>query len=154
MDKPDYQAILNTPIGYLGIRCDDNALLGIDFIHAQSELKPKNTIATQTIQQLNHYFKNNQHQFNLPLKLEVTPFQSRVLNALLKIPVGKTKTYGELAKQLKTSPRAIGNACRENPIPVIIPCHRITAQNHLGGYSGQSTGKEIDIKRWLLEHET
>ena len=70
-----------------------------------------------------------------------------------KIPYGKTKSYGELAQELKTSARAIGNACRHNPLPIIIPCHRIVAKNNLGGYNGATEGKMLNIKEWLLQHE-
>ena len=58
-----------------------------------------------------------------------------------------------LAKWLKSGPRAVGNACRANPIPIIIPCHRVVAQNHIGGYSGETQGRKLDIKKWLLQHE-
>ena len=58
-----------------------------------------------------------------------------------------------LAKELKTGARAIGNACRKNPIPIVIPCHRVVAQHHIGGYAGQTEGEIVDIKKWLLNHE-
>jgi methylated-DNA-[protein]-cysteine S-methyltransferase len=62
-------------------------------------------------------------------------------------------TYQELADKLQTSPRAIGNACRANPTPIIVPCHRIVAKSHMGGFAGDTQGKLLDIKKWLLEHE-
>ncbi len=85
--------------------------------------------------------------------LKGTAFQKRVWQALCNIPPGTTKTYGELAKELHTSPRAIGNACRKNPLPIIIPCHRVVAKNSLGGYAGARTGELIEFKKWLLENE-
>lgn len=85
--------------------------------------------------------------------LKGTEFQKRVWRALCAIPPGTTKTYGELAKQLNTSPRAIGNACRKNPLPIIIPCHRVVAKNSLGGYAGARIGNLLEIKKWLLRYE-
>ena len=85
--------------------------------------------------------------------MQGTPFQKKVWLALQKIPAGQVMTYGELAKQLKTSARAVGNACRANPMPLVIPCHRVVAKSGLGGFSGSQEGAPIKIKKWLLEHE-
>ena len=87
------------------------------------------------------------------MQLNVSPFQEKVLKQLLRIPYGETRTYGEIAKVLKTSPRAIGNACRRNPLSIIIPCHRVVAANGIGGYSGQTEGEQLAIKRRLLQLE-
>lgn len=104
--------------------------------------------------ELNNYLQNPHHVFNLPFYLQGTPFQQRVWEALRAIPCGETYSYMQLAQKLQTSPRAVGNACRANPIPIIIPCHRIVAKQGIGGYAGQSqSGKMIDIKKWLLLHE-
>lgn len=103
--------------------------------------------------EINHYFQNPTHQFNLQLKSDGTAFQQKVWRALASIPLGKTMTYGELARQLKTSPRAIGQACRTNPIPLIVPCHRVVGANQLGGFAGARQGRLVNIKQRLLEHE-
>ncbi len=89
----------------------------------------------------------------LPLELHGTDFQSRVWQALRGIPPGEVSTYGELASQLHTSPRAVGNACRQNPCPLVVPCHRVVGRNGIGGYAGHTDGETLDIKRWLLRHE-
>ena len=73
--------------------------------------------------------------------------------ALQDIPAGTVLTYGELARQLDSAARAIGGACRNNPIPILIPCHRVVGQQGLGGYAGAVTGDPLGIKRWLLRHE-
>ncbi|MBT8127262.1 MAG: methylated-DNA--[protein]-cysteine S-methyltransferase, partial [Gammaproteobacteria bacterium] len=91
--------------------------------------------------------------FDLPCALQGTPFQQKVWNELKKIPCGTVITYGELANKLGTSARAIGNACRKNPIPLVIPCHRVVAANGIGGYSGDTNGAWLRIKSWLLRHE-
>lgn len=99
------------------------------------------------------YLKNPQHIFNVEIELKGTPFQLNVWKALQLIPAGETVTYGELAKQLQTSARAIGQACRTNPIPIIIPCHRVVAAKGLGGYTGERHGEMVDVKAWLLRRE-
>ena len=70
-----------------------------------------------------------------------------------RIPAGKTLSYGVLAKKLDTSARAVGNACRANPVPIIVPCHRVVASNGMGGFMGKRSGSPLDLKHWLLAHE-
>ncbi len=89
----------------------------------------------------------------LPLAPTGTPFQQRVWRALREIAPGQRLTYGELAARLGTSARAVGNACRANPLPLLVPCHRVVAANGLGGFAGEREGTRLEIKRWLLEHE-
>ena len=102
-------------------------------------------------EQINNYFKGTRKNFSLSLRPYGTKFQNRVWSVLMAIPYGKVKTYGEVARKLKTSPRAIGNACGKNPIPLIIPCHRVVgASGSLTGYSG---GDGLKTKAFLLEHE-
>ncbi len=88
-----------------------------------------------------------------PLRPQGSPFQQRVWNALLQIPAGSQVTYGELAKRLGTAPRAVGGACRANPIPLLIPCHRVVAAQGLGGFAGRREGRWVAFKQWLLTHE-
>ena len=149
-----YQAVLSSPVGKLGIRTSESKLLGIDYLSDEVELvKPKNIIAKETVEQLLCYFADPTYQFNLPLELDVSHFQKTVLEFLQRIPTGTTQSYAKLAQNLNTSPRPIGNACRKNPLPIVIPCHRVIAEKNLGGYNGDKRGRMIDIKRWLLEHE-
>lgn len=82
-----------------------------------------------------------------------TPFQRRVWRAMLAIPPGQARTYGEVAGWLHSSPRAVGNAAAANPWPVLVPCHRIVASGGVGGYLGEARGRGPAIKRWLLAHE-
>ena len=89
----------------------------------------------------------------LPLADAPTPFAARVRRALMAIPPGWTRTYGELARELGTSARAIGMACRANPLPIVVPCHRVVAVAAPGGYAGASNGPLPDFKRALLAHE-
>ena len=91
----------------------------------------------------------------IPVKLlkQGSLFQQKVWAELLIIPSGKTLTYSEIAVKLSSSPRAVGNACRANPYPFLIPCHRVVAVSSLGGYSGQTVGPLMVIKETLLSHE-
>jgi methylated-DNA-[protein]-cysteine S-methyltransferase len=90
---------------------------------------------------------------DLPVAPVGTPFQRRVWQRLSAIPPGEALSYGALARELGTSARAVGGACRTNPIPLVIPCHRVVATNGLGGYSGERGGDWLAKKRWLLAHE-
>lgn len=107
----------------------------------------------EVARQLLDYFQNKLSCFSLPLCLRGTSFQQQVWEALQQVKIGEVVTYGQLAKRLGTSARAVGNACRANPVPIIIPCHRIVAANGLGGFMGRSSGAELDLKTWLLGHE-
>ena len=82
-----------------------------------------------------------------------TPFRQRVWQAIHAIPSGRTLTYGELARKLNSAPRAVGGACGDNRIPLVIPCHRVVASGGIGGFMHASGGDPIAIKQWLLRHE-
>lgn len=139
----------------LGIRIHANALSEIDFLALSVADKiPETEPARQVIAELLDYFVNPAGLFSFPLSPQGTVFQQRVWQALREIPVGEVRSYGQLAKQLNTGARAVGNACRNNPIPIIIPCHRVVATNGMGGYSGQTSGAHLTIKSWLLAHES
>lgn len=90
---------------------------------------------------------------DMPLTPAATPFQHRVRAALQAVPCGRTVTYGDLAARLGTAPRAVGGACRANPVPLAVPCHRVVAAAGLGGFTGESTGPWPAFKAWLLARE-
>lgn len=140
-------------LGNITLAFQHDKLLKLEFLADDSKKSPQNALTKSVTTELAQYFKNPKHCFNVPMHLEGTPFQKSVWRALQQIPPGKTMTYGTLAKKLKTSARAIGQACRTNPIPIIIPCHRVIAANHLGGYAGKRKGRMMNIKQWLLQHE-
>lgn len=102
-------------------------------------------------QALQGYFATGQVAA-VPLLLQGTAFQQQVWQALQGIPSGTTQSYGELAKRLQTSPRAVGNACRQNPIPLFIPCHRVVAARGIGGFMGKQP-HGAHYKQWLLDFE-
>lgn len=150
----DYQAKLSAPFGVLGIRCDKDALTGIDFLSADEKPQAAScAFAARVCGQLLQYFENPDAPFSLPLKLTATPHQQRVWQAMLVIPRGRTRSYGELAAELHSSAQAVGQACGANPIPVIIPCHRVVGRGGLGGFMHSTADTPLNIKRWLLNHE-
>ena len=142
------QISMHAPIGDLTISVEDNIIVSLDWGWA----KEQNTIALlqDAKSQLNDYFDGLRKNFDLPLEPPGTKFQQRVWSMMEQIPYGKTITYGEIAKALDSSARAVGMACGANPIPVIIPCHRVVAANDMGGYSGDGG---VKTKRALLHLE-
>jgi methylated-DNA-[protein]-cysteine S-methyltransferase len=107
----------------------------------------------QVTTQLARFFSDPGHRFKLALDLQGTDFQCRVWDELTRIAAGQTLTYGELASRLGSGARAVGNACRHNPLSIIVPCHRVIGAAGIGGYSGSTDGREIQRKQWLLNHE-
>lgn len=150
----NYQACVAAPFAVLAIRCKDDAVTGIDFLPLGTALvPPSNGMADKMSGALQRYLQNPFSPFELPLALHGTPFQRRVWDALCRIPVSETITYAELARQLGSGARAVANACGANPLPIVIPCHRVVAKNGLGGFMRGSEVASLEIKRWLLNHE-
>lgn len=155
-DDNDYQARLLTPFSMLGIRTEEDWLTGIDYLPRDTpEQIPQNKLAREVCAQLNAYLKDPKFTFDLLLHISGTHHQQRVWSSILEIPPGKTRSYAEIAKQIHSAPRAVGQACGANRLPIVIPCHRVIAKNGgLGGFMRASDGMPLDIKRWLLMHES
>lgn len=146
--------VFTCPLSKIKIEIADNALVRLSFVDDRiKSINPPHPLAAKVKQQLVGYFSGKKHSFNFPMNLCGTLFQQQVWMELIKIPLGEVVTYGALAKKLKTSARAVGNACRKNPLPIIIPCHRVVAKNSIGGYSGKTTGKNIKTKKALLAYD-
>ena len=151
----DYQAKLAAPFGILGIRCVGHALTGIEFLAPHTAPQPPSHAYARTVcEQLAAYFDNAGFHFDLALNLNGTDHQTKVWQAMSAIPFGQTRHYGDLAAQLNSSPRAVGQACGANPVPIIIPCHRVVSKAGVGGFMHQRSGDALDVKRWLLAHES
>lgn len=151
-----YQAVLSSPVGRLGLSVFEDAFItGLVFLDDPVSLAtPKTPFTLYVARVLGTYFKSGKPLSNLPVRLNGTPFQRKVWDYLRSISLGQTLTYGDIAKSLQTSPRAVGNACRQNPIAIIVPCHRVVAANGgLGGFNGMDKGCFLQKKQWLLEHE-
>ena len=148
---------MQTPIGRLGLTIAQECLLGIKFLSNSTWSSFQETVSPSILkiqEALEAYFINKTCNFDLPILVQGSVFQKSVWNLLQKIPFGRTITYGEVAKKLNTSPRAVGQACRQNPIPIVIPCHRVVSANGLGGFLGSQAKQSITIKSWLLSHES
>lgn len=151
----NYQASIKTPFAHLGLCFRDHRLTAIDFIESDKEIKPRDKTAANVCNQIKQYVESPKADktFEIICSLEGTPFQKKVWNELKKIPPGEVVTYGQLAKKLGTSARAVGNACRKNPIPLVVPCHRVVSSNGIGGFAGHTQGRLLQFKSWLLQHE-
>jgi methylated-DNA-[protein]-cysteine S-methyltransferase len=151
--------VIAAPFGRLGILTElvDGSLMlsRIDYLPTSAALvSPKNQLAREAEKQFKAYFQNSHHLFDLPLKPLGTEHQQRVWSSIQKIPVGKTKTYGEIANKIKSGPRAVGTACGANPYPLIAPCHRVVSAQGIGGFMKENApGLYRQIKLWLLKHE-
>lgn len=151
---PEYDFILPAPMCRLGACFSGDALTRLDFLPADTAVsKQLNAQARRLAHELDAYWRDPAHAFDLPFVPHGTPFQLRVWHALMAIPAGQTTTYGALAKRLGTAARAVGQACGSNPLPIFIPCHRVLAANGLGGFMHSSNGAPLGVKTWLLAHE-
>lgn len=150
----DYQACLRAPFAVLGIRCTKDALVGIDFLPLGTRAQhPANALAEHVCTVLTQYLQNPRCRFDLSLQPSGTSFQHRVWTAMQNIPAGQVVTYTELARWVDSGARAVANACGANPIPIVIPCHRVVAAHGLGGFMQGYGPSSVAIKQWLLEHE-
>jgi methylated-DNA-[protein]-cysteine S-methyltransferase len=147
---------IESPIGPLTLIATDTAVVGILFHGQQPDdcevlQRGDHPILDRMAQQLDEYFAGTRMDFDLPLDFEGTAFQQTAWNALCSIPYGETISYGEQARRLgdKNKSRAVGAANGQNPIPIVVPCHRVVGSNgHLTGFGGG-----LETKAWLLDHE-
>lgn len=156
---------LHTPVGPLLADYDEFELRSLRYWPAR-EHPPAGTrdtparddaLGARLVEQLNAYFAGESHRFDLPLRPATTPFGVRVREALLAIPRGETRSYGEIAAAAGRpgAARAVGQANARNPFPIVVPCHRVLAAGGaLGGYAGEwGRGDGLWRKEWLLRHE-
>lgn len=140
---------VHSPLGPLTVVEQDGAIVALDW--GWSRESEETGLLCLAREQIGEYFDGTLSAFNLPLEPSGTPFQRSVWSALLDIPYGGTESYGSVARSIGTAARAIGGACARNPIPILIPCHRVLGSNGaLGGYSG---GEGIASKHYLLRLE-
>ncbi len=144
-------AVYNTKIGKIKITYEDNIITGINLAEHERDNGTKNDLTDNVCLQLQEYLEGKRKKFDIPIKLYGTEFQKKVWNELLKIPYGKTVSYEEIAKRIgkPKACRAVGMANHNNPLLIVVPCHRVINKNKkLGGYA-----LGLDIKRMLLEME-
>ena len=143
----------SSKIGYLRIVIFQETLMSVSLVKRhQNKKRPVSRCGQQLKKQLEEYFSNKRKVFSIPLADQGTHFQKKVWKQMAQIPYGKTKTYRELACKINQplSARAIGGACSKNPFLIVIPCHRVVAQSHLGGFSAIHG---LRTKKALLSHE-
>ena len=145
------QKVCSTPIGWIKITEDQGFLVKLDLLDYKEDTGPYSFLLEETEKQLESYFKGELQKFDLPVKLSGTDFQERVWKALQNIPYGQTRSYKQLAEAIdnKKASRAVGGANNKNPLPIIVPCHRVVGSSgDLVGY-----GLGLDIKKQLLALE-
>ncbi len=142
------QLSLHTPIGDLSVAENDGAIVAIDW--GWGSRQSETSLLRRAREQLHAYFDGELTLFDLPLEPAGTMYQRRVWQALCAIPYGQTRRYVDIARVAGGSPRSVGQANGNNPIPIVIPCHRVVAAADIGGYSG---GDGLATKRWLLALE-
>lgn len=160
----EFVCFYDSPVGLLGICIGNESIISVDWLDQENinsptpdQIKPSLTgsstsqLQKKIILTLDNYFASGVMDNNISLRPQGTIFQKSVWQVLKTIPFGSTMTYGDVAKELRTSSRAVGQACRRNNIPLFIPCHRVVAANGLGGFMGGY--RHVERKRWLLQHE-
>ena len=144
---------VDSPVGRLALEADHDVLTRVRWAGdgETADAAPRHAVLAEAVRQLDLYFARRLTRFDLPLAAEGTAFQKRVWAAMVEIPYGETATYGGLAMALGSGPRAVGTACGRNPIPIVVPCHRVLASGgREGGFSG---GRGLPTKRQLLAIE-
>ena len=150
-----YDAVLATPFGKLGIRTEPDAVAEISFLPDSVRPRaPVGPLARRVCAQVECYLSDPGFRFRLPLQAVGTPFQRRVWDAIAAIPRGRTRSYGDIARDLGSAPRAVGQACGDNRFPLVIPCHRVVSASGIGWFAHAHDGYLSRIKRWLLAHES
>lgn len=143
------QLSLHSPVGDLTVSEDDGAIVSVDW--GWGALQTETPLLVEAKRQLDLYFDGDLETFDLPLRPHGSAFRKQVWDAMLRIPYGSTETYGKIAAEVGVPARAVGGACGANPIPIIIPCHRVLAANGgMGGYSGEGG---VETKVFLLRLE-
>jgi methylated-DNA-[protein]-cysteine S-methyltransferase len=138
---------IDTEIGPLTVTETNGAIAALDW-GVTAVAPAKTPLLAEAARQIRAYLARRQHSFDLPLQLAGSPFQQQVYRAMMAIPYGAVRSYGDIAKEVDAGPRAVGGACAANPLPILVPCHRVVAAGRkLGGYSGHGG---LATKRFLL----
>ena len=153
-----FDVVVEFPKMKVAVATRDENVVEIRFLPLSSVVvAPRNPLAERAARQLERYRDDPDAKFDLPVVVEGSALQRAVWDAMCAIPRGRTRTYGELARELgahfPVDARAIGQACGDNRLPIVIPCHRIVAADGLGGFGHSTGGYLLEVKRWLLMHE-
>jgi len=150
-----FDAILCAPFGKIGVRTEGALIREIFYLpESTPDRDSDDPVIRLLAAQLDAYYADPDARFDLPLAIVGTPFQKQVWQAICAVPRGATTTYGTIAGTLQGTPRAVGQACGQNPLPIVIPCHRVVSAKGIGGFSHHAEdGFHLEVKRWLLRHE-
>ncbi len=154
----NWDAVIDFPKMKVAVATRAERVVGIRYLPLATETKaPVNELAERAVRQLQRYREDPDTKFDLPLLIEGTDFQRRVWEIMCGIPRGRTLTYGEVARKMgdgaSDAARVVGQACGDNKLPIVIPCHRVVGADGIGGFSHSTEGYLIEVKRWLLMHE-
>ena len=154
VDVESWAFSLETKVGWLQVKGNQYFVTSARFIFDKPQADyGSGKIRDTAFEQVRGYLSGTESEFNLPVMTKGTTFQQKVWTQLESIPAGQTWTYGDLAVAVGSSPRAVGGACKRNPLAVIVPCHRVVSAHGTGGYAGCTTGSNLQVKTWLLNHE-
>ncbi len=154
IDEPVVHLHLGEDVVAVGVRCADGVIHQITYRPPKTLQRPARTaLGERACAQLLAYAHDPAFRFDLPLAASGSAFRRAVWAQLCAIPCGSTRRYGEVAQALGAAARAVGQACGDNPYPIVVPCHRVVSARGLGGFAHASEGYLLDIKRRLLVHE-
>jgi methylated-DNA-[protein]-cysteine S-methyltransferase len=153
-----WDAIIEFPKMKVAVATREGRVSGIRYLPPATAVQaPASELAERAARQLERYREDPDARFDLPLLIEGTDFQRRVWEIMCGIPRGRTLTYGEVARKMGDgafdAARVVGQACGDNKLPIVIPCHRVVGADGIGGFSHTTDGYLIEVKRWLLMHE-
>jgi methylated-DNA-[protein]-cysteine S-methyltransferase len=149
-----YDVTVEFPKFKVGVATRDGVVTSLKYLHPSSPaVAPKTPLAERAAGQLEAYKRDAKSAFDLPVIIAGGELQKAVWRAMCAIPLGRTRTYGDLARELGADPREIGQCCGDNRLPLLIPCHRIVAADGIGGFAHATSGYLVETKRWLLMHE-
>ena len=149
-----YDVVIDFPKFKVGVKTRDERVVEIKYLPSSVESFPaRNPLAARAAEQLERYRDDPDAAFDLPLLIEGSDLQRGVWDRMCAIPRGRTRTYGELARELGADARAIGQCCGDNRLPIVIPCHRVVAADGIDGFGHATSGYLLEAKRWLLMHE-
>ena len=153
-----WDAVIEFPRMKVAVATRDERVTAIRYLPlSAASQEPQNALAERAARQIERYREDPDAKFDLPLLIEGTDFQRRVWDAMCAIPRGRTLTYGEMARKLDAGgydmARVVGQACGDNRLPIVIPCHRVVAADGIGGFGHSTDGYLLEAKRWLLMHE-